>query len=113
MALARGEGLTNMLSFCSGYSGKVNSADAMQEALLQANATSASVVLIHSTVGHNFAPMLAKVCAIVDYRTAKISYLMNRFSGSTERCTILPTACRWFSHAYFSELVRKVGAIAM
>jgi hypothetical protein len=52
-----------MLSFCSGYSGKVNSADAMQEALLQANATSASVVLIHSTVGHNFAPMLAKAAA--------------------------------------------------
>ena len=48
-----------MLSFGSGYSGKVNSAAAMQEALLQANAGSASVVLIHTTVGHNFAPMLA------------------------------------------------------
>ena len=47
------------------------------------------------------------VCGVVDYRTPKISYLMNRFSGSVERCTILPTACRWFSHAYFSELVRR------
>jgi small ligand-binding sensory domain FIST len=52
-----------MLSFGSGYSGKVNSAAAMQEALLQANAGSASVVLLHSTVGHNFAPMLAAAAA--------------------------------------------------
>ena len=52
-----------MLSFGSGYSGKVNSAAAMQEALLQADAGSARVVLIHSTVGHNFAPMLAAAAA--------------------------------------------------
>ena len=52
-----------MLSFSSGFSGKVNSAAAMQEALLQADAGSASVVLIHSTVGHNFAPMLATAAA--------------------------------------------------
>jgi small ligand-binding sensory domain FIST len=48
-----------MLIFRSGYSAKVNSAAAMQEALLQADAGSASVVLIHATVGHNFPPMLA------------------------------------------------------
>ena len=48
-----------MLSFGSGYSGKVNSAAAMQEALIQASAGSTSVVLIHATVGHNFAQMLA------------------------------------------------------
>lgn len=52
-----------MLSFGSGYSGKVNSSAAMQEALLQAEAKSASVVLIHATVGHNFAPMLAAAAA--------------------------------------------------
>ena len=52
-----------MLSFGSGYSGKVNSAAAMEEALLQADAGSAGVVLIHSTVGHNFAPMLATAAA--------------------------------------------------
>ena len=52
-----------MLVFGSGYSGKVNSVAAMQEALLQANAASASVVLIHATVGHNFAPMLAAASA--------------------------------------------------
>ena len=52
-----------MLRFGSGFSGKVNSAVAMEEALLQADAGSASVVLVHSTVGHNFAPMLAKAAA--------------------------------------------------
>lgn len=52
-----------MLRFNSGYSGKVNSTAAMQEALLQAEAKSASVVLIHATVGHNFAPMLAAAAA--------------------------------------------------
>jgi hypothetical protein len=52
-----------MLSFSSGFSGKVNSAAAMQEALLQADAGSSSVVLIHSTVGHNFTPMLATAAA--------------------------------------------------
>lgn len=52
-----------MLSFGSGYSGKMNSAAAMQEALLQADAGSASVVLIHATVGHNYAPMLAAAAA--------------------------------------------------
>src|ERR1700677_1263976 len=55
----RSGGVAGMLSFGSGYSGKVNSAAAMQEALLQAGAGSAGVVLIHATVGHNFAPMLA------------------------------------------------------
>ena len=35
----------------------------LEEALLRADAGSASVVLIHSTVGHNFAPMLAKAAA--------------------------------------------------
>jgi hypothetical protein len=52
-----------MLKFGSGYSGKVNSTAAMEDALLQADARSASVVLIHSTVGHNFAPMLATAAA--------------------------------------------------
>ena len=52
-----------MLKFGSGSSGKVNSVAAMEEALLQADAGSASVVLIHSTVGHNFAPMLSKAAA--------------------------------------------------
>jgi small ligand-binding sensory domain FIST len=53
-----------MLRFSSGYSGKVNSAGAIEEALAQADAGAAGVVLIHSTVGHNFAPMLAKAAAI-------------------------------------------------
>ena len=52
-----------MLRFGSGYSEKVNSTAAMQEALLQAEAGSASVVLIHATVGHNFSPMLAAAAA--------------------------------------------------
>src|SRR5262245_17124462 len=53
-----------MLKFNSGYSGKVNSAAAIEEALLQAEAKAATVVLVHSTVGHNFAPMLAKAAAL-------------------------------------------------
>jgi hypothetical protein len=53
-----------MLRFGSGYSGKVNSAGAIEEALAQADAGSAGVVLIHSTVGHNFPPMLAKAAAM-------------------------------------------------
>jgi small ligand-binding sensory domain FIST len=53
-----------MLRFGSGYSGKVNSAAAMEEALLQADAASASVLLIHATVGHNSAPLLATAAAI-------------------------------------------------
>jgi hypothetical protein len=52
-----------MLVFGSGYSAKVNSAAAMQEALEQAKAGPARVVLIHATVGHNFAPMLAAAAA--------------------------------------------------
>jgi small ligand-binding sensory domain FIST len=53
-----------MLRFGSGYSAKVNSTAAMDEALQQAEATPASVVLVHSTVGHNFAPMLAAAAAM-------------------------------------------------
>jgi hypothetical protein len=58
-----------MLVFGSGYSGKVNSAAAMQEALLQANAQSANVVLIHATVGHNFGPMLTAASAACPHAT--------------------------------------------
>jgi small ligand-binding sensory domain FIST len=52
-----------MLHFGSGFSARVNSAAAMQEAIQQANGASANVLLIHSTVGHNFAPMLAAAAA--------------------------------------------------
>ncbi|TIS86612.1 MAG: hypothetical protein E5W89_28485 [Mesorhizobium sp.] len=52
-------GSAKMLKFGSGYSGNVNSAAAMREAVLQADADQATVLIIHTTVGHNFGPMLA------------------------------------------------------